>query len=182
MILVQIKNSENRYGSIAITLHWLIAILMIGLLGLGLYMTSLPFGLQQLQLYGWHKEYGILVLMLAVVRIIWRMRNITPTLPSSMANWEKFAAHGMHYIFYAFMFAMPMTGWMMSSAAGLPVSFFGLFILPDLVSQNENLRVILVQIHEWLGYGLIAAILGHTGAALLHHFYYKDNILRRMLP
>jgi cytochrome b561 len=80
------------------------------------------------------------------------------------------------------MFAMPLTGWLMSSAAGLPVSFFGWFVLPDLVSANEELRVTLVFIHEWLGYALIAAICMHAAAALQHHFYYKDDILRRMFP
>lgn len=177
-----LKNSIDRYGLLAILLHWLIAFLMIAMLILGLYMVQLPIGLQKLKLYGWHKEWGVLIFMLAVVRIVWRNMNVTPALPPHMASWEKKAAHGMHYVFYGFMFLLPLTGWIISSSAGLPVSFFGLFVLPDLVTSNETTRIIFSEIHEWLAYGLIAAILGHTGAALQHHFYYKDDILRRMLP
>lgn len=177
-----LKNSITRFGAIAILLHWVIALLMIGLIILGLYMVSLPMNLHKLKYYGWHKEFGVLVLMLATVRLAWRFSNTTPLLPPQMPKWEQFAAHSMHYVFYGFMFALPITGWMLSSAAGFPVSFFGLFVLPDLISTNENSRHLLTEIHKWLAYGLIAAICGHVGAALQHHFINKDDILRRMLP
>jgi cytochrome b561 len=177
-----IKNTTTRFGAIAMLLHWVIALLMIGLIILGLYMVGLPISLHKLKYYGWHKEFGVLVLMLATVRLAWRFTNTTPLLPPQMPKWEQMAAHGMHYVFYVFMFALPITGWMLSSAAGLPVSFFGLFVLPDLISANEQTRHLLTEIHKWLAYGLIAAICGHTGAALQHHFINKDDILRRMLP
>jgi cytochrome b561 len=179
---MQIKNTESRFGSVAMLFHWLMAVLIIGLLGLGLYMMDLPLGVQKLRFYGWHKEFGILVLMLVIARFAWRVSNINPVLPAHMKAWEKFAAHSAHYAFYGFMVAMPITGWMMSSASGLPVSFFGLFILPDLVGQSETLRKLLAEIHEWLGYGLIATLCAHVGASLQHHFINKDDILRRMLP
>jgi cytochrome b561 len=108
--------------------------------------------------------------------------NVTPRLADTIPLWQKFAAHAAHYAMYVFMVALPITGWMISSAAALPVSFFGLFVLPDLIGPNEHNRLLLAQIHQWLSYGLIAAILGHTGAALQHHFLYKDDTLRRMLP
>jgi len=177
-----LRNSTLRFGAIAILLHWVIALLMIGLIILGLYMVSLPMNLHKLKYYGWHKEFGVLVLMLATVRLAWRFTNTTPLLPPQMPKWEQLAAHGMHYVFYGFMFALPITGWMLSSAAGFPVSFFGLFVLPDLISTNEQSRHLLTEIHKWLAYGLIAAICGHVGAALQHHFINKDDILRRMLP
>lgn len=177
-----VMNTDNHYGIVAILLHWLIAVLIIGLLALGLYMTGLPISLEKLKLYGWHKEFGILVLMLAVVRIAWRLANILPSLPDYVPYWQRFAARSMHFAFYLFMFAMPITGWMLTSAAGLPVSFFGLFVLPDLVSANENLRITLETVHTWLGYALIAAICGHIGATIQHYVFHKDNILRRMLP
>lgn len=179
---MQIKNTHNRFGAVAMLLHWLVAFIMIGLIVLGLYMVGLPFSVQKLKYYGWHKEFGVLVLMLATVRLAWRFCNTTPALPPQMPKWEQFAAHSMHYVFYGFMFALPMTGWMLSSASGLPVSFFGLFVLPDLISASEVSRHWLALAHKWLGYGLIAAILGHVGAALQHHFINKDDILRRMLP
>ena len=157
------------------------ALIIIGLIILGLYMTGLPFGLKKLKLYGLHKEIGILILMLVIIRIIWRVWNIIPPLPS-MPLWQKLAAYGAHYAFYVFMFAMPITGWMLSLAAGLPVSFFGIFVLPDLVAPNEHLRILLILAHKWLGYGLILTIFAHVGAALFHHFVHKDDVLRRMLP
>jgi cytochrome b561 len=177
---MRMKNSKSNYGLIAISLHWVMAILLIALLALGLYMVGLPINLEKLKLYGWHKEYGILVLMLVTIRIVWRLGNITPHL--SLPLWEKLAARTVHWAFYGFMFAMPITGWLITSAAGLPVSFFSLFVLPNLVSPNDDLMKLFQEIHKWLGYGLIATIILHTSAALKHHLINKDDILRRMLP
>jgi cytochrome b561 len=174
-----LKNTDERYGLVAIVLHWIMAILIIGLLALGLYMVRQPLSFEKLKLYGWHKEYGLLVLALVIVRISWRIMNKTPKL--NIPWWEIVAARTVHWAFYAFMFAMPITGWLMSSAAGLPVSFFGLFTLPDLIPANEDSRLFLTTIHEWLGYALIATVCGHMAAALKHHFINKDDILRRMI-
>lgn len=179
---MQIKNTINRFGSVSIFLHWLIALLMIGLLILGLYMVTLPINLEKLKLYGWHKEYGILVLMLAVVRVAWRLSNVAPLFPATMPTWQIWGAQSVHFAFYLLMFALPITGWMISSAAGLPVSFFGLFVLPDLISPSESLRILLADVHEWLGYALLLAICGHVGAALWHHYIDKDDTLTRILP
>ena len=175
---MRIKNSLNDYGLIAILLHWLMAILLIGLLALGLYMVRLPINLEKLQLYGWHKEYGILALILVMIRLGWRLANTTPRL--LLPLWEKIAARTVHWAFYGFMLAMPITGWVITSAAGLPVSFFGLVVLPNIVSPNAGLMKLFQEFHEWLGYGLIATIVLHTSSALKHHFINKDNILRRM--
>lgn len=177
---MQIKNSTTRFGIVAILFHWLIAVLIIGLLALGLYMVSLPFGLEKLKLYGWHKEYGFLVLFLATFRLIWRLSNTNPEL--ALPWLEQIAARSMHWAFYVFMFAMPITGWLITSAAGLPASFFGWFTLPNLIAPNESQRIVFEWVHQWLGYALIAAICLHFAAALKHHFINKDDILRRMLP
>jgi cytochrome b561 len=176
---MRIVNNEDHYGIVTIVLHWLMAILIIGLLALGLYMVGLPISYDKLKLYGWHKEYGLLVLALVVVRLVWRLANTTPCL--LLPRLEKIAARTVHWAFYGFMFAMPVTGWLITSAAGFPASFFGLFVLPNLVAPNDELRILFEQIHEWLGYGLIATIVLHTCAALKHHFINKDDILRRML-
>lgn len=176
---MQLKNSETHFGFIAIFLHWLMAILIIGLLTVGLYMTSLPIGLLKLKLYGWHKALGILVLTLIFLRIIWRLTNVTPIL--SLPWLERIAARLAHLALYVLMLAMPLSGWFMSSAADLPPSFFGLFTLPSLVAPNDELRQLFGLIHEWLGYGLITIIIIHTLAALKHHFIDKDDILRRMI-
>lgn len=176
---MHLKNSDNHFGLIAIVFHWLMAVLMIGLLAVGLYMVNLPISLEKLKLYGWHKEYGFLVLALAICRMLWRLVNITPVL--LLPWWELLAARMMHLAFYGFMLVMPLSGWLITSAAGLPVSFFGLFTLPDIIAPNEDLRILFQWVHQWLGYALIAAIIVHVSAALKHHFINKDNILRRMI-
>lgn len=176
---MQLKNSHKHFGVIAILLHWIMAVLIIGLLAVGLYMVSLPLGIQKLKLYGWHKELGLLALALVSLRFVWRLSNITPTL--DLPWYEKITARLVHYLFYIFMFAMPITGWLVTSAAGFPASFFGLFTLPDLIAPNETLLEFFEEVHEWLGYGLIALISLHVLAALKHHFINKDDILKRML-
>lgn len=175
-----IKNTQTRYGISAIFLHWLMAVLIVGLLALGLYMTNLPISLQKLTLYGWHKEYGLLALFLVALRLTWRLGNVLPSL--SLPLWEKWAARSVHAAFYVMMFAMPLTGWLMTSASGLPVSFFGLFVMPDLIAADERSRQLLQMVHEWIGYLFILLICLHIAAALKHHFIDKDDILRRMLP
>jgi cytochrome b561 len=175
-----LKNTENRFGLVAILLHWIMAILLIGLLAMGLYMVSLPIGLEKLKLYGWHKEYGFLVLALVIFRLTWRLINLTPTL-SSLSWPEKIAARLVHWAFYAFMFALPISGWLMTSAAGLPASFFGLFTLPNLTAPDPVSFELFRQAHKWLGYGLILTLFLHICGALKHHFIDKDNILRRMI-
>lgn len=175
---MQLKNTKNHFGLIAIILHWLMAFLIIGLLAIGLYMADLPNSLQKLKLYGWHKEFGFLVLMLAVARLVWRLSNVTPVL--TMPRWEVFAARAVHWIFYLLMIAMPITGWLVTSAAGFPISFFGLFIIPTLIQPDPHLLDLFAEVHEILAYTLIAFICGHVLAALKHQFIDKDDILIRM--
>ena len=110
--------------------------------------------------------------MLASLRIFWRITTIIPSL-TALSAFERYAALTVHWAFYGFMFASPITGWLMTSSAGLPVSFFGLFILPDLVSPDKNNMHLFLSIHQWLAYGLIFTICLHVLAALKHHFINK---------
>lgn len=179
---MKINNTEKRYGAMAVLLHWIMAILIIGLLAEGLYMVRIPVSLEKLKLFGWHKEYGMLVLILVCFRIGWRFANTVPALPALIPDWQKLAARTAHWAFYFFMFAMPVTGWLITSSAGLPVSLFGWITFPNLISPNANLQSLFSEIHEWLGYALIATVCLHTGAALQHHFINRDNVLKGMLP
>src|SRR5437764_14708296 len=122
---MHIKNTNSNYGIVAISLHWLMAVLIIGLLIIGLYMVSLPKGPDKFFLIGWHKQLGVVVLGLGIFRLIWRLLNIRP--PLLLPWWEKFAALTVHWGCYGFMLALPLSGWLMSSASGYEVSFFGLF-------------------------------------------------------
>lgn len=177
---MQLTNTQKRFGLVSIFLHWLMAILIIGMLILGIYMTDLPVSPEKLKLFRWHKEFGVLILMLVIIRLAWRLSNAVPSL-ASLPLWEKLAARSAHWVFYGLLFALPISGWLLSSASGIPVSFFGLFILPDLISPNEEMRLLLVEAHEWLAYFLIAVLCVHIAASLKHHFIDKDDILRRML-
>lgn len=177
-----LKNTESTYGSVAKTFHWLIFLLVAALLTVGFLMTGMDASPDKFKIYGLHKSFGILVLALMALRLGWRLINISPTLPDNMRRIEKLGAHAAHWALYALIIAMPLSGWMMSSASGFPVSVFGLAPLPDLVAADKVLKGILCDAHELLAYAIIALVTLHALAALLHHFYHKDNVLRRMLP
>ncbi|NRO99437.1 cytochrome b [Paraburkholderia sp. NMBU_R16] len=183
--MIPIENTEDRFGAVAILFHWSMAVLIIGLLALGFYMVRLPdagFDTKKIMLILYHKEIGLSVLVLLAVRLAWRLTQILPQLVDHLPDWQKIAARFVHLSFYALMFALPVTGWLMSSAAAIPVSFFGLFTLPDLLSRDDDSFRRLIDIHKWLGYAFIVFICVHMGAALMHHFVLKDDTLRRMLP
>ncbi|WOX05942.1 cytochrome b [Microbulbifer pacificus] len=182
--MIALTNTYQRYGLVAIVLHWLMAVLLIALIALGLYMSGLPdvgFNKQKLLLIFYHKEYGILALGFVTLRLAWRIGNALPALAEGLPDWQKIAARFVHLSFYALMFALPVSGWLMSSAAGIPVFFFG-FRLPDFIAKNENLFQMLIEVHKWLGYTLIGLILIHATAALRHHFLSRDDTLKKMLP
>ena len=172
----------NRYTLTAVRLHWLMALLMIGLFGVGLYMTGLKLSPQKLQLYSWHKWAGVTVFLLAVARIAWRIGHKPPADPTGMPRWQVVAAHGVHHLLYLLMFAIPLSGWLMSSAKGFQTVWFGVLPLPDLLDKNKELGDLLQAVHAWLNYSLAGLVLAHAGAALKHHFVERDDVLVRMLP
>jgi cytochrome b561 len=173
------KNTGDRYGIVAIFLHWIIAILILGQIFLGWYMTDLEISPTKFRLYGWHKEWGVIILFLVCLRILWRTVNVSPSL-NELPAVERITARIAHFILYFLMVTVPLTGWLMSSAKGFPVSFFGIFVLPDIISPDKNMGNIYNQIHVWLAYTLLAVICLHVVGALKHHFIDKDNILRRI--
>ena len=172
----------NRYTTTAKGLHWLMTILLFGLLALGFYMHDLPLSPQKLQLYSWHKWAGVSAFLLALVRLGWRVTHIPPALPASMPKLMQFAAHAGHFLLYALMLAIPLTGWLMSSAKGFQTVWFGILPLPDLLDKNKELGDLLALVHKGLNLFFVAVIVGHVGAALKHHIIDKDDILTRMLP
>jgi cytochrome b561 len=181
---MRLLNSDRRYGVVALTLHWLMATLIITLVAIGIYMVRLPdvgFNIKKITLILVHKEIGILVLTLAVARLTWRQLNRLPRLIDAVPEWTQVTAIFVHLCFYAFMLALPFTGWVMSSAAGIPVSFLGLFLLPDFVPHDDFLFGWLGALHNWLGYTMAGLICLHAGAALRHHFILRDNTLAKML-
>ncbi|HEY3785232.1 MAG TPA: cytochrome b [Steroidobacteraceae bacterium] len=183
--MTPLENREDRYGAIALSFHWSMALLVIGLAALGLYMVTLPdvgFNTKKVTLVLYHKEFGVLALLLVLTRLSWRVLQVLPRLVENLPDWQKVAARFVHLSFYGLLIILPVTGCLLSSAAGIPVSFFGLFMLPDFVHRDDDLFHLYVAIHKWLGYGLILLICVHAGAALRHHFVFKDDTLRKMLP
>jgi len=177
-----LRNTKYTYGAVAKTFHWLIFLLIAGLVIIGFLMESMPNSPDKFKLIGLHKSIGITVLTLVSLRLIWKLANSSPLLPNTLNALEKLLAHAGHWALYALMFAMPLTGWAMSSAVGFPVSVFGWFTIPNLVSPDKALGGDLKYLHNTFAWVLIAMVSLHVLAALLHHFYYKDNVLTRMIP
>ena len=173
---------STHYTATAKALHWGIAVLIFGMLGLGFYMTGLDLSPTKLQLFSWHKWAGVTVFMLVVVRLAWRVSHQPPALPPHMAPIERLAAHAGHLLLYVLMVAIPLTGWLMSSAKGFQTVWFGVLPIPDLLAKDKALGDLLQTVHLALNFTLIAVLVGHVGAALKHHFLNKDDVLTRMLP
>ncbi len=179
---MNLRNTAERYGTLSMLLHWGMALIMIGLLALGLTMTELPDGDPKWQWYGLHKSFGMLIPLLAVVRVWWLTSHPRPELPDNLQPWEKIAAHATHGLLYLSMFLLPLSGYVDSSAGGYHLSFFGLFDVPKFIPKSETLEQIAVAVHETLAYGLMAVLALHLGAVAKHHLILKDGVLRRMLP
>jgi len=171
-----------EYSRTAKALHWLMAALLFGLLALGFYMHDLPLSPEKLKLYSWHKWAGVTAFVLVGFRLLWRRTHRPPALPDSMPKLMQVAAHAGHLLLYVLMIAIPLTGWLMSSAKGFQTVYFGLLPIPDLLEKNKEVGDLLVVVHKSLNLLFVAVLAGHIGAALKHHFIAKDDILTRMLP
>ena len=163
-------------------LHWIIALAVFALLGVGLWMTGLPLGLLKFKVYGWPKWIGLTGLVLTVARLWWRWRHPPPALPGAVPAWERRAAHAAHGTLFFLLLAMPISGWLMNSAAGFPLQWFGLFNLPSIAPHDRDLHELAESMHEWLFWALVALAAAHAAAALYHHLFQRDATLARMLP
>ncbi len=177
-------STAGRYGSVAIALHWLLAVAIVGAFGMGLYMADLPFSPTRLKLYNWHKWAGVTILTLSAARLLWRLMNRPPELPASvtaaMPAWQQKAHHGTHHLMYLLFFAVPLTGWAYSSAAGFPIVWFGVLPLPDFVPVSKELAEMIKPLHKLAAFGLAALVVLHVAAALKHQFVDRDRLLGRM--
>jgi cytochrome b561 len=176
----------KRYSTVAVVLHWLLALVIAAMFGVGLYMTDLPFSPQRLKLYNWHKWAGVTFLALTVLRMLWRVTHRPPVLPGTvtrnMPDWQTRAYHATHHAMYLLFFAVPLAGWAYSSAAGFPIVWFGQLPLPDLLPVNKELAELIKPLHKLLALALVALAGLHIAAALKHHLVDRDGLLSRMLP
>lgn len=176
------QTTATRYTGTAMGLHWLAAALIVVTFGLGWTLVDMEFSPQKVRWLSWHKWLGITLLGLSALRLAWRLTHPPPPLPATVPVWQQGAAHAVHILLYGLMFAIPLSGWLFSSAKGIPVVYLGLLPLPDLIGADERLADRLRALHEWLNYALFAAVMAHVGAALKHHFIERDAVLARMLP
>ena len=175
-----LKNTANSYGVVAKGFHWLLFLMLTFSIVAGNFLASMPKGAEKLQAAGMHKSFGAVILMLVMLRLVWRLMNETPRLPDETTAGEAFMAKAMHRGLYLLMFAQPLSGIMMSQAAGFPVSFFGLFEFPVFLAKDPELAKTFLSIHGTVWILLVIAVIGHAGAALHHHFIRKDNVLKQM--
>lgn len=180
--MVQYRNTAGSYGIVAQAFHWIVALLVILQFPLGLYAADLPVSLARLQWLTRHKSLGLLILAIVLLRLAWRVFNRPPALSDLVPRWERAAAHVDHWLIYALLVAVPLTGWLYASAAGLPAGWFGLFAVPDLVPKD---RAAAAHYHDWhvAAVTLLGALVAlHIGGALRHAFVHRDGIVQRMLP
>ncbi|MCF6281569.1 MAG: cytochrome b [Candidatus Polarisedimenticolaceae bacterium] len=179
---MQIKNNHERYGLIAITLHWLVALVVPSMFALGLWMVSLTY-------YNpWynqgpfiHKGVGVVLLLMTLFRLLWRFISPPPPALSRAGSFEHFAARAAHILLYLLIVLMFISGYLISTADGAPLEVFGLFDIPALIDGFEDQEDIAGDSHLLLAYGLIGLAGLHALAALKHHFFDKDSTLLRML-
>jgi cytochrome b561 len=178
------------YGAVAVTLHWLIALLIFAMLAIGWRMTdeAVP-QMVRFELYQLHKSLGLTILALTVIRIAWRLVHPPPPLAPDFIGWRRRAAQLVHAALYGIMLGLPLTGWAMVSASpwGLPTIVFDLFEWPHIpvlasLENKEPVEAAFKEAHEWLVWGAILLLLLHIAGALKHRFLDREYHLARMLP
>jgi cytochrome b561 len=177
-----LRNTDSAWGLIAQLLHWLVVAAILLQFVWAWRIDEADSVRLEFALVNQHKSIGMTILALAVLRLLWRLAGRQPSPPPNMAGWERVAAGVSHWTLYALIFAIPLTGWAYSSAAGYGAEFFGLIDIPDLVPSDEDLEGVFEEAHEILGQALLVVTALHAGAALRHHFLLHDDVLKRMVP
>lgn len=179
---MQIRNTAERFGLVAKSLHWLTLILLIAAFTLAISMVNMPFSPRKLEFYSWHKWVGVTIFLVAILRLGWRFANPVPPAPPNTPAWQRRLAGLSHTALYAILIIMPVTGWIMSSALNLPVVYLGLIPMPSPFGVNRELGEAMKVVHLALAITLLMLIAVHVAAAIYHHFALRDDVMRRMLP
>lgn len=176
-----LQRRDDRYGIPAISLHWGMALLVVGGWFVGQWMTDLPFSPLKLKVYSWHKWNGVLVFVLLFVRL--GVRWVQPPPPGEpMPRWQTRLVQAAHVLLYLLLALVPLSGWLYSSAAGFTTVWFGVWPLPDLVPKDAALKVLFRSLHGGLTSALVVVVALHVLAAFKHHVIDRDRVLTRMLP
>ena len=177
-----LKNSPDRWGPVSQLFHWLIVLMILGMGTVGLVMTEMRNSPDKIQLYLLHKSFGLTVLVLVALRLLWRLFAGTPAPVAGTPHWQERIASLTHGALYVLLFSIPLSGWLLNSAAGFPLRWFGLFKVPSLAGRDHDLHELAETAHELLFWTLIALAVVHAGAAFYHHLFQRDATLARMLP
>ena len=178
---MSLRSDGHQWGSVAKFFHWIVALGILGNGVWGLLMTDMAPSMSKISIYALHKSIGLTILALFALRLAWRLYDRAPP-DEPMPQWQRIVAHATHVLLYGFILAIPLSGWIYNSLHGYPLQWFKLFNLPALTAKNDELSHVAGEVHEWLFYLLLLVLVGHAGAALKHHFFDRDNVLRRMLP
>jgi cytochrome b561 len=176
-----LRNTANAWGAPARALHWAVALVVLAQFVTGWLAASWRLSPAKLDLYVWHKSTGLLVLALMAVRIAWRLANPAPALPAGTPALERRAAGLAHLLLYLLLIAMPLSGWVIASASGIPFRIYWQIPLPAIVAPDEAVAGLAARVHLALFVALAALLVAHVGAALRHHFVTRDGVLRRMM-
>lgn len=174
-------NGEKTFGWVTRALHWSTALVVLSTLPLGLWIARMEPSLAAIRYFGWHKTLGVTVLALIVLRIVWHRVTPPPAPMPSGAKWQDRAARAAHKAFYVLLIAMPLSGWIASSATGIDTVVFGGFTLPRIAPVSETWETAGFLIHGIIGWGLIVLVGLHVAGALYHSAVMKDGTLTRML-
>lgn len=177
-----IRNDRDHWGGVSIALHWLTFALILGLAPVGYLMQELPNGPFKVQVFMLHKSFGLTVLGISLLRLLWRLFAGAPEPVPGMPRWQELVAKATHGLLYALVLAIPMSGWLFNSAAGFPLRWFGLFGLPKLSGYDPALKEFAAETHETLFLILAGVVLLHAAAAIKHHYQDRDRTLMRMWP
>ena len=177
-----LKNTRDQWGAISKTLHWLTLALLVWIGWLGLTMGDLPNGPGKIATYALHKSIGITILALVLFRLGWRLYAGAPAALAGTPRWQERIASSTHWALYALVLAMPLSGWLLNSASGYPLQWFGLVNLPAIAGRDQALREWAGTAHEWMFWTLAMLVVAHAGAAFYHHLFQRDATLARMLP
>ena len=178
-----LRNTSSAWGLAAKLFHWLSAVLILFLVGYGWWMTHLAERAGRLTHYQLHSLIGWYVLFLIALRLLWRVGNAVPALPAELPRWRRAAARGAHWLLYFVMFFVSISGWMVADTFRQPIeaTLFGFISVPHLLdASNRPFRALVEETHAVSSYALLALVAVHVVGALNHHFWQKNDVLRRM--
>lgn len=179
---MSLKNTHDRWGGVSQSLHWIVVVLILIMAWLGLTMSDLPNGPDKIKTYALHKSLGVTILALVALRVLWRLYAGTPKPVPGSPRWQERIAALTHAAIYLLLFAIPISGWVLNSAAGFPLQWFHLVNLPHIVERNQDLHELAEEAHELMFWALALLVVLHAGAAFYHHLFQGDATLARMLP